>query len=133
METYPAQVKATKIELKSAENFEILFKNRQPIDSYNKVYAILDKSETNKYDYTIYAYDGSVNIRIDCKEYSLKEALSENKITIATIIGSKFIKMNNTDDPIVFPFGYKIIKTCPTMKVKIKVTKEEKSIERYVF
>ena len=32
--------------------------------------------------------------------------------------------MNNTDDPIVFPFGYKISKTCPTMKVKIKVTKE---------
>ena len=86
METYPAQVKATKIELKSAENFEILFKNRQPIDSYNKVYAILDKSETNKYDYTIYAYDGSVNIRIDGKEYSLKEALSENKITMEEII-----------------------------------------------
>lgn len=86
METYPAQVKATKIELKSAENFEILFKNRQLIDSYNKVYAILDKSETNKYDYTIYAYDGSVNIRIDGKEYSLKEALSENKITMEEII-----------------------------------------------
>ncbi len=86
METYPAQVKATKIELKSAENFEILFKNRQPIDSYNNVYAILDKSETNKYDYTIYAYDGSVNIRIDGKEYSLKEALSENKITMEEII-----------------------------------------------
>ena len=86
METYPAQVKATKIELKSAENFEILLKNRQPIDSYNKVYAILDKSETNKYDYTIYAYDGSVNIRIDGKEYSLKEALSENKITMEEII-----------------------------------------------
>ena len=86
METYPAQVKATKIELKSAENFEILFKNRQPIDSYNKVYAILDKSETNKYDYTIYAYDGSVNIRTDGKEYSLKEALLENKITMEEII-----------------------------------------------
>lgn len=86
METYPAQVKATKIELKSAENFEILFKNRQPIDSYNKVYAILDKSETNKYDYTIYAYDGSVNIRIDGKEYSLKDALLESKITMEEII-----------------------------------------------
>ena len=86
METYPAQVKATKIELKSAENFEILFKNRQPIDSYNKVYAILDKSETNKYNYTIYAYDGSVNIKIDDKEYSLKDALLESKITMEEII-----------------------------------------------
>lgn len=86
MESYPTQVKAIKIEVKSAENFEILFKDRQPIDSYNKVYAILDKSETNKYDYTIYAYDGSVNIRIDGKEYSLKEALLENKITMEEII-----------------------------------------------
>ena len=46
---------STKIEIKSAENFEILFKDRQPIDSYNKIYAILDKSETDKYNYTIYA------------------------------------------------------------------------------
>ena len=86
MESYPAQVKVTKIEVKSTENFEIIFKDRQPIDSYNKIYVILDKSETNKYDYTIYAYDGSVNIRIDGKEYSLKEALLENKITMEEII-----------------------------------------------
>ena len=86
LESYPAQVKATKIEIKSAENFEILFKDRQPIDSYNKIYAILDKSETNKYNYTIYAYDGSVNIKIDDKEYSLKDALLESKITMEEII-----------------------------------------------
>ena len=65
---------------------EILFKDRQPIDSYNKIYAILDKSETNKYNYTIYAYDGSVNIKIDDKEYSLKDALLESKITMEEII-----------------------------------------------
>lgn len=70
----------------STENFEIVFKDRQPTDSYNKVYAILDKSETDKYNYTTYAYDGSVNIIIDGKEYSLKEALLENKITIEDII-----------------------------------------------
>ena len=86
LESYPAQVKATKIEIKSAENFEILFKDRQPIDSYNKIYAILDKSETDKYNYTIYAYDGSVNIKIDGKEYSLKDALLENRITMEEII-----------------------------------------------
>ncbi len=86
MESYPAKVKATKIEIKSAEDFEILFKDRQPIDSYNKIYAILNKSETNKYNYTIYAYDGSVNIRIDGEEYSLKEALLEDKITMEEII-----------------------------------------------
>ena len=85
MESYPAQVKATKIELKSAENFEILFYDKHPMESY-KIYTILDKAETNKYDYTIYGYDGSVNIRIDDKDYSLKEALSENKITMEEII-----------------------------------------------
>ena len=94
MSTYPLQIHATKIELKSAENFEILFKERQPIDSYNKVYAILDKSETEKYNYTIYAYDGSVNIKIDGKEYSLKEALLENRITMEEII-----KKANEDFP----------------------------------
>ena len=85
MESYPAQVKATKIELKSAENFEILFYDKHPMESY-KIYTILDKAETNKYDYTIYGYDGSVNVRIDDKDYSLKEALSENKITMEEII-----------------------------------------------
>lgn len=86
LESYPAQVKATKIEIKSAKNFEILFKDRQPIDSYNKIYPILDKSETDTYNYTIFAYDGSVNIRIDGEEYSLKEALLENRITMEEII-----------------------------------------------
>ena len=42
--------------------------------------------ETNKYNYTIYAYDGSVNIKIDDKEYSLKDALLESKITMEEII-----------------------------------------------
>ena len=85
MESYPAQVKATKIEVKSAENFEILFYDKHPMESY-KIYTILDKSETYKYDYTIYGYDGSVNIRIDGKDYSLKEALLQNKITMEEII-----------------------------------------------
>ena len=74
------------IEEADREEFEILFKVRQPIDSYNKIYAILDKSETKKYNYTIYAYDGSVNIRIGGKEYSLREALLENRITMEEII-----------------------------------------------
>ena len=86
MESYPAQIKATKVEIKSADNFEILFKERQKTDSYNKKYAILDKTESDKYDYNIYAYNGSVNIRIDNKEYSLKQVLTENKITMNEII-----------------------------------------------
>lgn len=85
MDTYPAQINAIKYEKKSAENFEILFYDKHPMESY-KTYTILDKSETDKYDYTIYGYDGSVNIRIDGKDYSLKEALLENKITMEEII-----------------------------------------------
>lgn len=85
MESYPAQVKATKIEVKSAENFEILFYDKHP-EGVEKLYTILDKSETDKYDYTVYGYDGSVNIRIDGQDYSLKEALLENKITMEEII-----------------------------------------------
>ncbi len=85
MESYPAQVNGAKIEVKSAENFEILFYDKHPMESY-KIYTILDKSETYKYDYTIYGYDGSVNIRIDGKDYSLKEALLQNKITMEEII-----------------------------------------------
>ena len=85
MESYPAQVKATKIELKSAENFEMLFYDKQP-QSDIKVHKIVDKNETDKYDYDVYEYDGSINIRIDGKDYSLKEALSENKITMGEII-----------------------------------------------
>ena len=42
LESYPAQVKATKIEIKSAENFEIFFKDRQPIDSYNKYMHMME-------------------------------------------------------------------------------------------
>ncbi len=85
MESYPAQVNGAKIEVKSAENFEILFYDKHPMESY-KIYTILDKSETDQYDYTIYGYDGSVNIRIDGKDYSLKEALLQNKITMEEII-----------------------------------------------
>ena len=86
MESYPEQINATKIELKSADNFEIVFKERQQTDSYNRIYAILDKSETDKYNYSIYAYEGSVNIVIDEQEYTLREALLENKITMEEII-----------------------------------------------
>lgn len=85
MESYPAQVKAAKIEIKSAENFEILFYDKQP-QSDIRVHKIVDKTETDKYDYDVYGYDGSVNIRIDGKDYSLKEALLENKITMEEII-----------------------------------------------
>lgn len=84
-DSYPAQVKATKIELKSVENFEIFFYDKQP-QSDIKLHKIVNKNETDKYDYDVYVYDGSVNISIDGTEHSLKEALLENKITMNQII-----------------------------------------------
>ncbi len=85
MTTYPLQVKAISIEIKSTDNFEIMFSKKKPTDSY-KVYTILSKRKTDKYDYTIYGYDGIVNIKIDGKDYLLKDALLENKITMEEII-----------------------------------------------
>lgn len=78
-------IKTVNITYNSISDFEILFYDKNPIESY-KIYTILDKSETNKYDYNIYGYDGIVNIKIDGNEYSLKEALLENKITMEEII-----------------------------------------------
>ena len=97
-ESYPAQVKAIKIEVKSAENFEIKFFKKS--NSGSKREKILDKSETKKlgiysydyniysysYDYNIYSYNGTVNIIIDGKETSLRDALLENRITMNEII-----------------------------------------------
>lgn len=78
-------IKTVNITYNSIPDFEILFYNQDLTESY-KAYTILDKSETDKYDYNIYGYNGIVNIKIDGKEYSLKEALLENKITMEEII-----------------------------------------------
>lgn len=85
MESYPAQIKATKIEIKSAEEFEIRFYDKQQ-KSEEKIHSILEKSETDKYNYNIYTYGGNVNILINGKELSLRNALLENKITMEEII-----------------------------------------------
>lgn len=85
MESYPAQIVATSIEIKSADNFELSFYDKQP-ESNIKVHTIVDKNETDKYDYNIYAFDGDVSITIDGKFMSLREALLNNKITMDEII-----------------------------------------------
>ena len=65
--------------------FDYIAIHKQKTESY-KAYTILDKLETDKYDYNIYRYNGIINIKIDGKEYFLKEALLENKITMKEII-----------------------------------------------
>ena len=79
-------IKTVNITYNSIPDFEILFYDQDSTESY-KVYTILNKSETDKYDYNIYGYNGIVNIKIAGNEYSLKEALLENKITMEEIIG----------------------------------------------
>lgn len=119
MESYPAKIHTINIEVKSAENFEIRFYDKYP-QTDTKINKILDKLETNKYEYNIYSYDGTVNILIDGEEISLRNALLQNKITMDEII-SKANKdlsdKNITGDiykdggSIVYNYGnYKIIK-----------------------
>lgn len=113
MESYPAQVKATKIELKSAENFELKFSKKS--NSGSKIEKILDKSETKKlgiysYDYNIYSYNGTVNIIVDGKETSLRNALLENKIRMEEIIAKANKDFPNTvsyDDGGSMEYHYK--------------------------
>lgn len=85
METYPAKVEATNIEIKSVDKFEIRFYDKHS-QNETKVHKILDKSETEKYDYNIYIYEGAVNILINGEEISLRDALLNNKITMDEII-----------------------------------------------
>ncbi len=84
-ETYPVQIDVIKIELKSVDDFEIRFYDKHP-QTDTKIHKIIDKSETDLYDYDIYNYDGQVNILINGEETSLREALLENKITMNEII-----------------------------------------------
>ncbi len=81
-ESYPAQIETTKIEIKSADNFEIIF-NQEP---GNVKRQIIDKNTSKQYNYNIYVLGGKVNIVIDRTTYSLEAALKENKITMDEII-----------------------------------------------
>lgn len=127
LESYPAQVNATKIEIKSADNFELIFHDKQP-QTNEKIHAIIDKKETDKYDYNIYAYDGNVNITVDGKYYSLRDALLNNKITMNEIISkaNKDIK-----DAIVYKDGGSIEYHYPNYTI-IKMHTEDGNRDVYI-
>lgn len=72
-------------EVESQKDFEIRFYDKKQ-EGVEKIQTILDKTETQQYDYSIYAYDGNVNIRINKEEMSLRNALLQNKITMEEII-----------------------------------------------
>lgn len=81
-ESYPAQIGTTKIEIKSTENFQLIF-NQKP---GNVKKQIVDKNINKQYNYNVYVWNGDVQIIIDDKTYSLEEAINKNKITMDEII-----------------------------------------------
>jgi len=92
MESYPAQVKATKIELKSVEEFSLVFYQKTMIQPKQKE-VIISKGEMKELDYNIYAYEGHIAINLNNdntsltqNSMSLRDALLQNKITIEEII-----------------------------------------------
>lgn len=82
METYPAKINASKIEIKSTDNFELIFNERKDLG----IKTIISASETDKYSYNICSYGGDIAIKIDNTEYNLRDALLNNKITMEEII-----------------------------------------------
>ena len=55
-------------------------------NSSNERQLILSKTESTKYDYDIYSYNGDVNLIINNETYTLRDALLNNKITIEEIL-----------------------------------------------
>lgn len=72
MESYPAQVKAVKIEIKSADKFELKI-GKNTVNE--KIKKIIDADKTELFDYNVYEYNCDINIDVDGEEMSLKEAL----------------------------------------------------------
>ena len=92
METYPAQINAKKIELKSVDNFNIVFYKETNIVPKQKE-VIVSKGEIENINYNIYAYEGHVainlnsdNLELSDKSIPLREAIIQEKITIEEII-----------------------------------------------
>lgn len=92
MESYPAQVRAIKIELKSIEKFNLAFYQKTMI-SPNQKETIISKGEIANIDYNVYAFEGHVAINLNSdssnlteSSLSLREALLQNKITMEEII-----------------------------------------------
>lgn len=72
METYPAQINAVKIEVKSADKFELKL-GQNTVNT--KIKKIIDKEETDLFDYNVYEYNCDINIILDGEEMLLKDAL----------------------------------------------------------
>lgn len=89
----------TYAEVKQDENekFKIQFNKNLNGD---EIIKILGREETDRYDYDIYSYKGTVNIIVNGEEMSLREALLNNKITAEEIL-EKAKKDANGDKTII--------------------------------
>ncbi len=92
MESYPAQVKATKIEFASVDEFSLVFYQKTNIRPKQKE-VIISKGEVDNIDYDVYAFEGHVAINLNSNNseltensISLREALLQGKITVNEII-----------------------------------------------
>lgn len=72
MESYPAQVRAVKIEVKSADKFELKI-GKNTVNE--KIKKVIDADKTDLFDYNVYEYNCDINIDVDGEEMSLKDAL----------------------------------------------------------
>ena len=83
MESYPAQVRASKIQAlnsqfyNKADTFNIIF-NEDKTKGKQEIYKASN--------YKVYLYNGDAKIVINNTDYSLKEALEQNKIAMEDII-----------------------------------------------
>ncbi len=87
------------VEVKKVANkrFEIKFNEKVQKEEITK---ILGKEESNKYDYNIYSYKGTVDIIIEGEKMPLRDALINNKITIEEIL--KKANKDVKEDEVIF-------------------------------
>lgn len=90
METYPAKINVVDIEIKSVDDFELIFKQRKDLD----IKTIVKKNEINNLTYNVYSYSGDVFIKINNEEIELRQALLNNKITMDEIIKKATTDLN---------------------------------------
>lgn len=64
------------------KDFELIFNKYDD----SQIRTIILEDETEKFDYNIYSYGGDVKVKIDNKEYNLRDALLNDKITMDKII-----------------------------------------------
>ncbi len=92
MLSYPAKVKATKIEVRTVDKFNLVFYQKTAINPKQKE-IIISKNEVKGIDYNVYAFEGhiAINLNTDSSDLtensiSLRDALLQNKITMDEII-----------------------------------------------